>query len=88
MQTSFLGSKFYIQSAGVTLKMRSRSSKFNLISSPCPSGVSVQVWSPTGSRDRVQIKAYFYCLYGVVTLKIRSRLPKANQIFKPSCHNI
>ena len=48
-KTFFLGggrggrvSKFDIQSAGVTLKMRQRSPKSNHFS-PCPSGVAMQV---------------------------------------------
>ena len=55
----FFGSKFDFQSAGVTLKMRSKSP--NSISSPCPSGVSLQVWSKSTNWFRRQRadKAHF-----------------------------
>ena len=44
VQTSCCGSKFDIQSGGVTLKMRSRSPKSNH-SFLCPTGVYMQDWS-------------------------------------------
>ena len=44
VQTSCFGSKFDIQSGGVTLKMRSRSPKSNH-SFLCPTGVYMQDWS-------------------------------------------
>ena len=43
LQTNLFWSKFYIHSAGVTLKMRSRSLKSNHFF-PCLSSVSLQVW--------------------------------------------
>ena len=72
-------SKFDIQSAGVTWKMRSRSSKSNhffLISQWrfCASLVKIHKFVQE-SGD----KAHFYSLYSVVSLKIRSRSPKSNQ---------
>ena len=56
------------------------------ISSPCPSGVSMQNWSKFTKwfRRWNADKAHFYSLYSVVTLKIRSRSQKSDQIFKPS----
>ena len=91
VQTSFLAfwSKFDIQSAGVTLKMRSKSPNF--VSFSCHSGVSVQVWSKSSNWFRRYsaykahvysiYKAHVYSLYSVVTLKMRSKSPKSNQFF-------
>ena len=53
-------SKFDIQSAGVTLKMRQGHQNL-IISSPYPTGVSMQVWSKStiASGDRVQTRLIF-----------------------------
>ena len=76
VQTSFFGQY-------LTFKVLVRPWKWGeghqnlIISFPCLSGVSVQVWSKSTNwfrRERAD-KANFYSLYSVVTLKIRSRSP-------------
>ena len=84
VQTSFLGSKFDIQSVGVTLKIRSRSPKSNHFFPNCPNGVSTQVWSKSSNWFKSADNVHFYSLYNVVTLNIKSRSPKSDQIFYPS----
>ena len=80
----FFWSKFDIQSAGVTLQMRSMSPKSkNFVRR---NGVSGQVWwkSTNWFKRQSADKSHFYNLYSVVNLKTMSRSPKSNQIFKPS----
>ena len=90
MQTSLFLSKFDIQSAGLTLKMRSRSPKSNHffpMSQWCFYARLVKIHQLVKEMEGRQ--GSFYNLYSVVTLKIRSRSPKSDQIFKPSqCYNI
>ena len=66
VQTSFFWSTFDVQSAGVTLKMWSRSPKSNHFypMSLCTFGQNPQI----GSGDKSADKAHFYSLYSVVTL--------------------
>ena len=85
MQTSFFCSKFDIQSASVTLKMRSRSTKSNHFFSHVPMVfLSKFVQNPPFvSEDRVQTRLIF-SLYSVVILKIMLTSSKSNQVFKLS----
>ena len=83
VQTSFSGAKSDIQSAGVTLKMRSRSPKSNYffaMSHRCFCAVLVKIQQLV-QEIKSSDKAHFYSLYSVVTLEIRSRSPKSNQFF-------
>ena len=67
--------------AGVTLKIRSRSSEANQLSSP-PTYVSIQVWSKSihWFRRYCAEMADFTVFIGWC-LKIRSMSPKSNQLF-------
>ena len=71
----------------VTLKIRSRSPKSNLINfEPSLNNALVQVWSKSihlFRRYRVG-KPNLVSFHGLVTLKMRSRSPKFNQLFPPS----
>ena len=59
--------------AGVTLKMRSRSTKSNHFS-PCFIAVSLQFGQNPSIGQEIECRqSSFYSLYSVVTLKIRSR---------------
>ena len=89
VQTSFCWSKFNIQSADVTLKMRPRSPRSNYffaLSYWCFCATKSIYWFRRQSANkahlyRVQTRLIFYSLYSVMTLQTRSRSPKSNQIF-------
>ena len=77
-------SNFDSQSAGVSLKMRSRSPKSNHffpMSQWCLRARLVKINLSIQEIECRQAHFNIYSLYSVVTLKIRSRSPKSNQIF-------
>ena len=70
---TFFWSKFDIQSAGVTLKMRPRSPKSKIFFLPHVSVVFVCKFGqnpPISSGNKSADKAHFYSLFSVVTLKL------------------
>ena len=87
MQTSFFWSKFDIQSAGVSLKIRSRSPKSNdffPMSQWCFYASLVEIHQLGQEIEAHVYNAHVYSFYCVMTLKIRSWSLKSNQIFKLS----
>ena len=88
MQTRCFWPKFYIQSADVTLKMRSRSPKSNHffpMSQGCLHASLVKIHLLV---QEIAQTMHIFSFYSVVTLKNRSRSPKSFPIFELSqCYN-
>ena len=87
MQTTCFLLRFDIQSAGMTLKMRSRSPKSNLLTISIIQYIKFGQNPSFGSSDRVQTSSYgskFDIQSAGVTLKMRPRSPKSNHFFPMS----